>query len=409
MRMLCENCERVESKRLVALYRTFILAEITNCRSKNKIGDTAHLCYNKQEIDKDFWSGVMEFLKDFFSRTYVRRILIFALLGGLLYLMKDLLSLFLLTFLFIYIVNSAQKFLYRHIKRIFPINRVIIIVSLYMVFLIFLAAALYIYVPVVAKETFSIFNKISLLYKNALSKHSGNFFVDSIVYFIRKVDLSPYYSSGSRLALSMLKDVGIFSMFTFLASILSMFFMLEKSKIVSFVHGFRNSKISWLYDEISYFGVKFTNSFGKVIQTQIFISLINTILSAISLWLLGFPNLFGLATMIFILGLVPVGGVFISLIPLVTIAFNIGGVQKVIYILVLIVILHSLECYILNPKLMSEKTKLPVFFTFLVLIISEHFMGAWGLIIGIPITMFILDVLDIVPDEAEKNKLPKVP
>lgn len=384
----------------------FLCTQTKNCAMS--IGDTGHLCYNKQKTNEDFWSGIMEYLKDFFSRTYVRRILIFALIGGLLYWMKDLLSLFLLTFLFIYIVNSAQKFLYRHIKRIFPINRVFIVVLLYMVFLIFLVAALYVYVPVIAKETIAIFNKISLLYKNALSSNSGNFFVDSIVYIIRKIDLSPYYNSGSRFALSMLKDVGIFSMFTFFASILSMFFMLEKRKILSFVHGFRHSKISWLYDEISYFGVKFTNSFGKVIQTQILISLINAILSTLSLWLLGFPNLFGLSTMIFILGLIPVGGVFISLIPLATIAFNIGGVQKVVSVLILIVILHSLECYILNPKLMSEKTKLPVFFTFLVLIISEHFMGTWGLIIGIPITMFILDLLDIIPDESVKNTLPKV-
>jgi len=348
----------------------------------------------------------MEFLIDFFNRTYVRRILIFALIGGVLYLMKDLLSLFLLTFLYIYIVNSVQKFLYKHIKRIFPINRVIIIVLLYMAFLSLFVAALYIYVPVVVKETIAIFYKMSLLYKDALSNHSGNFFVNSIVYIIRNINLSQYYGSGSRVALSMLKDVGVFSLFTFLASILSMFFMLEKDRILSFVDGFRNSKVSWLYDEICYFGVKFTNSFGKVIQTQIFISLINTILSVISLWLLGFPNLFGLATMIFILGLIPVGGVFISLIPLATIAFNIGGLQKVVYIMILIVLLHSLECYILNPKLMSEKTKLPVFFTFLVLIISEHFMGVWGLIIGIPITMFILDVLDIVPGESEKSTSP---
>ena len=348
----------------------------------------------------------MEFLKDFFSRTYVRRILIFALIGGVLYLMKDLLSLFLLTFLYIYIVNSIQIFLYKHIKRIFPINRVIIIVLLYTAFLSLFVVSLYIYVPVVVKETIAIFNKISLLYRNALSNHSGNFFVNSIVYIIRNIDLSQYYGSGSRMALSMFKDVGVFSLFTFLASILSMFFMLEKDRILSFLHGFRNSKVSWLYDEMCYFGVKFTNSFGKVIQTQIIISLINTILSAISLWILGFPNLFGLATMIFILGLIPVGGVFISLIPLATIAFNIGGLQKVVYVLILIVILHSLESYILSPKLMSEKTKLPVFFTFLVLIISEHFLGVWGLIIGIPITMFILDVLDIVPDESEKNILP---
>lgn len=348
----------------------------------------------------------MDFLKDFFNRTYVRRILIFAFIGGLLYLMKDLLSLFLLTFLFIFIVNSAQKFIYRHIKRIFPIKRVIIIVLLYLIFLSLLIAAIYTYVPIIINQTMAIFRRVSLIYRNTLSNHSDNFFANSFFYVIRNINLSQYYDSGSRIALSMLKDAGVFSLSVFLASILSLFFMLEKGKVLSFLHGFKNSKISWLYDDVCYFGVKFSNSFGKVIQTQILISLVNTILSTISLWLLGFPNLFGLAFMIFILGLIPVGGVFISLIPLGTIAFNIGGLQKVIYILILIVILHSLESYILNPKLMSEKTKLPVFFTFLVLIISEHFMGVWGLLIGIPITMFILDILDIVPEGNEKSTLP---
>ena len=184
----------------------------------------------------------MDFLKDFFSRTYVRRILIFALIGGVLYLMKDLLSLFLLTFLYIYIVNSAQKFIYKHIKRIFPINRVIIIVLLYMIFLSLFVVALYIYVPIVVKETIAIFYKISLMYKNALSNHSDNFFVNSIAYITRKIDLSKYYDSGSRLALSMLKDVGIFSLFTFLASILSMFFMLEKARFYRSFMGLGTAK-----------------------------------------------------------------------------------------------------------------------------------------------------------------------
>jgi predicted PurR-regulated permease PerM len=80
------------------------------------------------------------------------------------------------------------------------------------------------------------------------------------------------------------------------------------------------------------------------------------------------------------------------------IAYSIGGINYIIYVIILIAVLHVLESYILNPKLMSDSTKLPVFITFLVLIISENFMGIWGVIVGIPITMFILDILEVKID-----------
>ena len=62
-------------------------------------------------------------------------------------------------------------------------------------------------------------------------------------------------------------------------------------------------------------------------------------------------------------------------------------------------IIHGIEAYILNPKLMSSKTDLPVFYTFVVLIFSQHFFGVWGLIIGIPVFVFLLDVLDVTDTE----------
>ena len=40
----------------------------------------------------------------------------------------------------------------------------------------------------------------------------------------------------------------------------------------------------------------------------------------------------------------------------------------------------------------------------MILIFSEHFLGIWGLIIGIPIFIFLLDVLDINNEDATKNK-----
>ena len=99
--------------------------------------------------------------------------------------------------------------------------------------------------------------------------------------------------------------------------------------------------------------------------------------------------------MIFILGLIPIAGVFISMLPLCLIAFKIGGIIKVIYILTMVVALHFIEGYVLNPKLMSMKTKLPIFFTFVILIVSEHFLGIWGLLFGIPLFLFILDILEV--------------
>lgn len=39
----------------------------------------------------------------------------------------------------------------------------------------------------------------------------------------------------------------------------------------------------------------------------------------------------------------------------------------------------------------------------MILIFSEHFLGIWGLIIGIPIFIFLLDVLDVNNDEPIKD------
>ena len=44
---------------------------------------------------------------------------------------------------------------------------------------------------------------------------------------------------------------------------------------------------------------------------------------------------------------------------------------------------------------MAHKTKIPMFYTFVILFLGEHFFGIWGLIVGIPIFNFILDLLGV--------------
>jgi len=72
-------------------------------------------------------------------------------------------------------------------------------------------------------------------------------------------------------------------------------------------------------------------------------------------------------------------------------------------------IFYAIEAYFLNPKLMSAKTDLPIFYTFMVILFSEHFLGVWGLIIGIPLFMFLLDILGVTSSEEPVKKSVPIP
>ena len=132
-------------------------------------------------------------------------------------------------------------------------------------------------------------------------------------------------------------DFGKLTLQIFLSILLSLFFLLEKDKIIRFTSKFKYGKLKWFFINLGHFGHKFVNSFGKVIEVQFLIALTNAVLSLIFLWIMGFPQLIGLGIMIFFLGLIPVAGVIISLIPLSMIGYSIGGISTVIAVLVMIV------------------------------------------------------------------------
>ena len=341
----------------------------------------------------------MEIVIAFIKKPFVRRIIILIVIGLLLYLVKSLITLLLLTYIFIFLVDSAQKNIYSLLSKFIRTSRKAVILSLYLIVIGFLFLFFYMYVPNLIQQMIDIIQSIIYFASNYKSMIKADSVLENYIYsFLLNLNIQDYVRSNGVAIINVISNVGSFGLKIIMAVLLSLFYLMQKEKIQEFFDGFQHSKIFWIYDELKYFGAKFSNSFGKVMQTQLLISLINAVISTIALSILRFPDIVGLFAMIFILGVVPVAGVFISMVPLLIIANSIGGMNYIIYVIILIAILHILESYILNPKLMSDKTKLPVFITFLVLIISEHFMGIWGLIIGIPITMFILDILEVKID-----------
>ncbi|AXI07629.1 AI-2E family transporter [Oceanobacillus zhaokaii] len=335
----------------------------------------------------------MESIAGFFRKTGVKRTIIFGLIILILFSVRSMMNLILLTFIFSFLMNGLVKFTTARIK----LNRTILILLLYAFIVSLLTVGIVKYLPVITIEISQLIRQIS----NFSFKSYDNAIVNFIESIIASNQITAYLEDGFSFLLKSFSDISKTSVQVLIALLLSLFFLLEKPRLLEFTGKFKHSKIAPFYREIEYFGRKFSRTFGKVIEAQFIIALINTFLTVIVLMILGFPQIIGLSIMVFFLGLIPVAGVIISLIPLTLIAFTIGGFLTVIYLFVAIMIIHAIEAYILNPKLMSSKTDLPVFYTFIVLIFSQHFFGVWGLIIGIPVFVFLLDILDVTDKPAE--------
>ncbi len=316
-----------------------------------------------------------------------KRISIFLLLALVLYGLKDMINLILFTFIFTFLMDRLVIFLNRKL----PLNRKILVVASYSTIVGLLSYGLVKYLPMIISEITALIRQITAFY----TKEHDNIILNYLVSRLEEIQISSYLERGFTFLITYFTDISTFGLQILIALLMSLFFLLEKPRLIEFTKKFKTSKVASIYAEIEFFSLKFVGTFGKVIEAQIIIAVVNCILTTIALWIFGFPQLGGLSIMILFLGLIPVAGVIISLIPLVIIGYSIGGIMTVLYVFIAIMIIHAIEAYILNPNLMSSKTNLPVFYTFLVLIFSEHFFGVWGLIIGIPVFVFILDVLEV--------------
>ncbi|MFJ7698372.1 AI-2E family transporter [Lysinibacillus fusiformis] len=340
-------------------------------------------------------------MNNFFRSNGFKRFIILVGIAIALYLMRSMINLILLTFIITYLMNQLTTKTTKSIRKYTPMNEKAVTVTLYLLLVAGIVAVIYKYLPIVTQQVTQLFDLIASFNLDPDDNEIARYLAPTF----EKIELGKYLEQGVDITLKNITNIGKIIMQILISLILSLFILLEKKRIIEFTAKFKDSKIGPLYDELNYFSRIFIRSFGKVIEAQFIIAAVNCVLSVIALSIMGFPHLIALGIMLFILGLVPVAGVIISLIPLSIIAYSIGGLMYIVYILVIVMVLHAIEAYFLNPKLMSAKTDLPIFYTFMVILFSEHFLGVWGLIIGIPLFMFLLDILGVTSSEEAKQKM----
>lgn len=254
--------------------------------------------------------------KMLFQNSTIRRIFIFSIIGVILFLAKDMLNIFLLTFIITYLIHSAQKFVTTTLKLSQYVKQKVMIVMLYFSVVVLMVLFIYKYAPLLVNESISVVKQVIVFYNDYSNRPHESQIEKILVLVAKEINIDEYMGKSVDFILKSLTNIGTIGFNIFMASILSLFFLLEKNKIIKFTKRIKFSKLKIFYEEIEYFGVKFLHSFGKVIQAQILIALINAVLSVVALFFMNFPHILGLGVMIFVLSLMPVAGTIVSLFPL---------------------------------------------------------------------------------------------
>ncbi|CAI2627745.1 AI-2E family transporter [Apilactobacillus apinorum] len=339
----------------------------------------------------------MKLWDKFITNVALRRWCVLILIVFVLYIMRDMISMLLLTFIFSLLVTKLVTFIRKYIRIPAPI----LVIITYLLFIAGIVTVVAIYSPVIYDQAIAASKHIIQFYEDPSNLHGTTQIKEMIVEFIHRSNFISEMKGSVSVIFDYLSSIGQMGVTFFLSLILSFFFTLEEKSMAEFSKRFLDAEFSWFFQDIYYFAKTFTKTFGVVLEAQFLIALFNTIFTTIVLAFLGIPDLIILALMVFILSLVPVAGVIISLVPLSIVGYSVGGFKYIIYLIVMIAVIHFVEAYVLNPKLMSSRTELPIFYTFCALLIGEEIFGAWGLIVSVPILAFFLELLGV---KGEKKK-----
>jgi predicted PurR-regulated permease PerM len=181
-----------------------------------------------------------------------------------------------------------------------------------------------------------------------------------------------------------------------LALLFSFLILVDIERLRQQVHDLGVSRVKDIYAEAAQPVTRFAYLLGRAIQAQTAIAAVYTALTLTGLLLLNIPSVTMLSLVVFVTSFIPVVGVFISAVPMILVAMNAGGLNLALASVGLIIVIHILGTYIINPLIYGRHLNLNPVLTLIILFVAYHAFGLWGMILAVPVARyFIYDVLDV--------------
>lgn len=139
----------------------------------------------------------------------------------------------------------------------------------------------------------------------------------------------------------------------------------------------------------------FMLGFEKILGAQVFISLINTAVTAVFLLAVGMPYLLFLTLATFIFGIIPILGNIATNTIIVCTALTISP-RLAVFALLFLVLSHKAQ-YILSGKIMGAYIDSPVWVILLGLLIGEAVIGLPGMLLAPAIIHYLREEMQAIP------------
>jgi predicted PurR-regulated permease PerM len=343
---------------------------------------------------------------------------------GILYLLRHLFPLFFLTFVLSYICNSAVKALEPRLP-----NRRVRVAIVFTLLLTLLAGVAVLVVPRLITEAASLARQIITSEaeqgdiaqgepseqerpraRSVVTQELKRVLDDGLVRLVgidthesfRHTELyeaildnieSTIGSLGPAIRTGLQKFVnGAFNVGTqFIVSvIISLLVLWDLPSIGKRLARFSEGRTADIYAEIAPGGRAFGIVMGRAFEAQTVIAIVNTVLSCIGFWILDLPALALLGAIVFFCSYIPIFGMIMSTVPAALLAFRTQGFSSVLWVVVIVAIIHAIEAYGINPLVYGKHLKLHPIMIIVILLIGEHVFGLWGLLLGVPVSAFVL-------------------
>lgn len=334
--------------------------------------------------------SISEFIK--VNRFYF----IWTVFLGILYMFRSMFGLVFMTFIMCFIFAGIV----RRLRRRFHWNRRLIVVGIYLVFLLS-EIVFIVFVPSeLLNETISFTEQLPKSI-HSLKAWSDTTFADNelVAPIVRQVEigLSPEKTVIKAWAItrSVLERGIHYIGWFFLAMLFSFLILLDLPELSLGTRRLRYTKLAETYKETADSIILFAKVVGENFRAQLIISAINTTLTAIGLYVLGIKAIALLCAIVFMCGLIPVLGMIISSVPICLMAVNTGGIGLGMWALLMIILIHMLEAYVLNPRIVSSVMHINPVMTLIILYIAHTLFGLWGMLLGVPVAVYFYRKISI--------------
>ena len=196
-----------------------------------------------------------------------------------------------------------------------------------------------------------------------------------------------------------------------LALLFSFLIVLDLPDLTAKVRGLENTRLRFFYVGIAGKIREFSLVLGRALQAQLFIAIINSILTAIGITMLGLgQHVAFLSMIVFLCSFLPVIGVFISSVPICLIALQVAGLKTMLLAILMVTVIHIIEGYVLNPHIYGSYMRINSVIVLIILTIAGKLFNFWGLLLGVPVCTYIFGYAIRLPSgkeaEAKHKKTP---